>query len=90
MGRQVTVNLVDLLKAGCELKPHIRPIEIDELTQYVHNPSFLEVIHPSTGGFHIYSDCLDYLSFDCRDKTTSGNGWIEYWLIAMNIPYTAG
>lgn len=49
---------------------------------------YCTVIMPKVGVISSY--CLDSLCFDCRDITTSGNGWAEQWIIDNNVPYTAG
>ena len=77
MGRQVTVSLVPLLKAGCTLSMHKG-----------HDETWLRVVMPDGG--HFNSDAQDCLSFDCRSIEHSTNAWVEKWLIANGVPYAHG
>lgn len=76
MGRQITVDLVPLLKAGCTLKT------------VWGAPSWLSVTLPD--GRVINSDAEDCLSFDCRDLDSSPNGWVETWLRYADVPHISG
>lgn len=91
MGRQVNAQLVDLLRAGATITGTtaiLDPEIIDDITGLPYVEEYCTVIMPKVGV--ICSYCLDSLCFDCRDITTSGNGWAEQWLIDNNVPYTAG
>lgn len=89
MGRQVTVNLIDLLNAGCTLVPTLREY-VDEDTGAKVDTSYLSVILPGKEGGIISSYCMDCLCFDCRSITTSNNAWAEEWLIANKVTYSEG
>ncbi|MDD2056581.1 hypothetical protein NPS58_03860 [Pseudomonas putida] len=78
MGRAVTVALEPLLKAGCTL---------NAVTEE-DGGQWLKVTLPD--GRHIGSWCLDCLNFDCRSIHSSGNAWMEEWLIGNNVPYVHG
>ena len=77
MGRQITVDVGALLKAGCTLQVHK---DIEE--------KWLRVILPDGG--HFNSDADDCLSFDCRSIEHSTNAWMEKWLIDNSVPYVHG
>ncbi|HEX8594222.1 MAG TPA: hypothetical protein VF682_13220 [Pseudomonas sp.] len=80
MGRQITVGLLPLLKAGCRL----------QVVNHGGLDAYLQVETPN--GQIICSDdsSLGLLGFDCRDKETSSTGWMEDWLILNDIPYVQG
>jgi len=80
MGRQITASLAPLLNAGCRLSV-INHGEVD---------AYLRVETPT--GQIINSDDSSFgsLTFDCRDKASSHNGWMEHWLIYQEVPYAHG
>jgi len=80
MGRQITVGLLPLLKAGCTL----RVVNHGELEAY------LQVETPEGQAINSDDTGLGLLGFDCRDKATSPTGWMEEWLIVNDIPYVQG
>lgn len=94
MGRQITVELADLKKAGCtfdyrfesgvEWQSTFGGEPIDDYWEQ----EWLEVTLPD--GRKVGSDDLEYLVFDCRSLEHSANAWIERWLIEHNVPYVAG
>jgi hypothetical protein len=76
MGRQVTVQVVRLLDAGCIL----------QIQDYDQPGAYLRVTLPD--GRTINSDADDCLTFDCRDRNSSPNGWVEDWLIRAHVKHT--
>lgn len=80
MGRQVTVGLAPLLKAGCALK----------VINHGEADAYLQVEAPD--GSIICSDdsSLEYLVFDCRSLQHSPNAWMEAWMIDASVPYAYG
>lgn len=95
MGRQITVEIKDLVKAGCTIVPNTATwtgLEWNEEAQddilVTHISVYITVVIP--GGNAVSSYCEDTLVFDCRDKDTSTYGWVEYWLIQNNVPYYEG
>jgi hypothetical protein len=78
MGRQVTVDPVNLMRAGATL--HIEG--------HGQQGAWMKVT--LSDGRFIGSNCDDSLNFDCRHMDTSANGWMEYWLLDNNVPYAQG
>lgn len=80
MGRQITVDLVPLLKAGCMLR----------VVNYGEVDAYLQVETPD--GSVICSDdsSLGSLGFDCITRAISPAGWMESWLIVNSVPYVHG
>lgn len=78
MGRQITVKTKALLAAGCSVR----------VEGQGQPGAWLKVTLPD--GRYIGSYCDNCLCFDCRSLYTSGNGWMEEWLIEHNVPYAAG
>ena len=76
MGRQIEVSFKDLEEYGCTVE------EIQE-----PNESWYKVSLPD--GRFMGSDSDDCLIFDCRSRYTSGNGWMEDWLVECQVPYNA-
>jgi len=79
MGRQITVDLVPLLKAGCTLR----------VENYGEVDAYLRVELPNASVICSDDSSLGSLSFDCRDISTSPTGWMEEWLIVHGVPYAA-
>lgn len=78
MGRQVTVDLVPLMKAGCRIR-------IQD-----NNPDQSWLVVKLPDGRVMNSDADGVLSFDCRSIEHSSNGWMERWLIDNKVPYAHG
>ncbi|MCV4343284.1 hypothetical protein [Pseudomonas capsici] len=78
MGRQITVDPVNLMRAGAKL--HIEG--------YGQQGAWLKVTIPD--GRFIGSTFDDCLCFDCRSIDTSANGWMEEWLIDNDVQYAHG
>lgn len=74
MGRQITVDLVPLMRAGCKIRVLYNGPEQSWLVD----------------GRVINSDAKGCLSFDCRHMDTSANGWMECWLLYNNVLYAKG
>lgn len=90
MGRQVNVEIKDLVKAGCTIVPNSTTYsDWDELLGKVveFESKYITVVIP--GGNAISSYCEDSLVLDCRN-TDSTNYWVEDWLKTANVPYIAG
>ncbi|MHC5208775.1 hypothetical protein [Pseudomonas chlororaphis] len=80
MGRQITVELGDLEKVGCNAEWHK-----DESNS---ENEWVEITLPDGRSIHsCFSDCLN---FDCRSIEHSTNAWMEQWLIDNNVPYAHG
>ncbi len=94
MGRQITVELSALEKAGCEIDFETETLESEFTTwdgQDAHYEDVREwVVVYVPGGRRISSNFSDCLSFDCRDVSTSTYGWVEKWLIESGVPYAHG
>jgi hypothetical protein len=89
MGRQVTVNIVDLLKAGCAVKLEAEPYDFESEQGYFYHATLEhELLAPRASASA--DDSLTSVWFDCRNIDSSANGRIERALIALNIPYAAG
>jgi len=78
MGRQVTVELVPLMKVGCSIR----------IQDNGDTPAWLVIKLPDKRT--INSDADGVLSFDCRSIETSANSWMERWLIDNAVPYVHG
>ncbi|MND64244.1 hypothetical protein D3C81_2205170 [compost metagenome] len=87
MGRAITVEIKDLVLAGCTIVANQSEPYFDELTQTTEVSKYITVVIP--GANAISSWCDDCLNFDCRNEN-SNNYWAEAWLIKCNIPYNAG
>ena len=94
MGRQITVELAALEKAGCDIDFESETLESEFTTwdgQDAHCEDIREwVVAYVPGGRRISSNFSHCLSFDCRDMATSTNGWMEKWLIDNSVPYVHG
>lgn len=94
MGRQITVEVSELVKNGCVIVPsyHIyKDEEWDDLIQQYRPKEIVSkyivvIIH---GEGVITSYCEDCLCFDCRNSN-SNNYWVEEWLNRNSINYIAG
>ena len=94
MGRQITVKLADLEKAGCDIDIRSEVLESNFTTWDGQDADCEEVSEWAEvylpGGRRINSNCSDCLNFDCRDMATSTYGWVEKWLIDNKVPYVHG
>jgi len=94
MGRQITVQLADLEKAGCEFDICSEVLESNFTTwdgqgaDSEEEMEWVDVYLP--GGRMISSGCSDCLNFDCRRLEGSPNAWMERWLIDNKVPYVHG
>jgi uncharacterized protein YaeQ len=94
MGRQITVKLADLEKAGCYFDCRSEVYESEYVSwdgQDAHSEEvqeWVDVTLPS--GRRIGSGCSDCLNFDCRSIDGSANAWMEKWLIENKVPYVQG
>lgn len=94
MGRQITVVLAALEKAGCEIDIRREVYESNFTTWDGQDADceevseWIEVSLPN--GQVIGSSCSDCLNFDCRSVEHSANAWMERWLIENSVPYVHG
>lgn len=93
MGRQITVQLADLEKAGCDYEIESEVLESNFTTWDGQDADSEEVSEWAEvylpGGRMISSGCSDCLNFDCGNEG-SPNAWMERWLIDNKVPYVHG
>lgn len=89
MGRQITVEVAELTKIkDVSIEFFTDTLVDDDDDEYVIL-EFARITFPD-GRQAVVDSWRDSVSFDCRNKDTSANGWIEYWLIQNHVPYYEG
>lgn len=94
MGRQVTVEVAELTKikdVSIEFftDTYESYEDMDEENPVIYTLEFARITFPD-GRQAVVDNYDDSISFDCRNKDTSANGWIEYWFIQNHVPYYEG